>query len=177
MRNLLLLWILVSGHATASNWSIELHFYSRHFIETEKLEENEKNYGIGINYRFSDKWSFLAGTYRNSLTSIHIECGPSKEISPGLTGTDCESHKEYNYSRYVAVERSFITAGTYEIGMTAGVADGYKEYSNGFKDVTYEQSANGYLPMIGPYLNIGGDLSLKIRYMLAIASLGAEYKF
>lgn len=163
MKKLLFFLLLIAPHAMASDWSMELHLYSRHFADSEKIDLNEKNYGLGFSYMLSDNWKANAGLYRNSLTTYKQDCH------------DCPWESENIDSRYISFDRSIFKTVVYEFGLGAGVADGYKEFVD--KAGVRYHKGNDYNFMGGPYLNIGGKYSVKIRYMFAVASLGAEYKF
>lgn len=164
LKNLIFILLLVSQAAFA-NWSVEAHLYTQHFMDIGRVDENEKNYGLGLRYQFSEKWALLAGKYRNSLTSHTLSCGEST----------CQWEPEYLNSHYVSLERIIYRGEDYEFGLGAGVADGYKDLidQNGKRLSTDDD----YQPMAGPYLNIGNKYSVKIRYMFELASMSAQYSF
>lgn len=154
-------------------WSVEAHLYTQHFIDMGPIEKNEKNFGLGLRYQFSENWSVLAGEYRNSLTTHELQCSPAV----------CSWEPENIDSRYVSVERSIYRGETqfikiplsYEFGLGAGIADGYKEYIN--KRGELFRKSKDYNFLGGPYLSIGGQYSLKFRYMVELASMSMQFNF
>lgn len=156
-----------------AEWSVEAHLYTQHFIDMGPIEKNEKNFGLGLRYQFSENWYVLAGEYRNSLTTHELQCGSSA----------CSWEPENIDSRYLSLERviyrgetQFIkTPLTYEFGLGAGIADGYKEFINKRGEVFRKSEDYNFLG--GPYLSIGGQYSLKFRYMVELASMSMQYTF
>jgi len=164
MKKGLFVLLFVSQSAVA-NWGIEIHLYTQHFVDMEKVDLNEKNYGGGIRYQFSDNWAVLGGVYQNSVSSYEFKCNASV----------CSWEQASQSSRYLSFERSITESNWYEFGIGFGVADGYDEFIN--ENGVRLTKDSDYQPMAGPYLNIGNDISVKIRYMFSVASLGMQYVF
>lgn len=164
MKNWIFALLLVSQAAFAE-WSMEVHLYTQHLMDMGPIEKNEKNYGLGLGYQISDNWKALAGIYRNSLTTYEFRCSPSV----------CYWGRESLDSRYISFERLLLSGNNYEFGVGFGVADGYKEFTNS-RGVTFHQGSD-YNFLAGPYLNIGNEYSIKLRYMFEVASIGFQYDF
>lgn len=156
--------LLLASQSAFAQWGMEMHLYTQHFGDMGPIEKNEKNYGLGLSYRFSENWKALAGIYRNSLTTYELSCD-----------TGCEWKQKNINSRYISAERLLSAGENYEFGFGFGVADGYEHFTNE-NGVTYHKGSD-YNFLAGPYLNIGRDYSLKIRYMFELASLGFQYNF
>lgn len=142
-----------------------MHLFTQHFTDIRNVDENEKNLGFGLRYQFSENWAVLGGVYHNSLTSHELKCSDSI----------CSWEEKNLNSRYFSFERKITKSDGYEFGIGFGVADGYKEFIN--ENGLILSKGNNYQPMAGPYLNIGDELSVKIRYMFSVASLGLQYNF
>ncbi len=168
--------ILLFSSSAHAEWSIELHLKSRHLID-EIVQDNEDNYGFGVGYQFQDNWKIAAGVYLNSLITHHEVCGEAGQAGPGEPAdvAECSLVPQNVSSRYLSVERTFFSGDFFELGLGAGVADGYEHY------ITLEgmnvKKLGEYQFFGGPYLNIGTDLSVKLRYMFQVASFGLEYSF
>lgn len=161
----LVIALFASSPSYATEWSIEAHLFTQHFVNLGPVDTNEKNWGGGLRYQFSENWAILAGVYRNSITSHEFRCN----------GSVCSWEIDYQDSHYVSFERSIKDADRYQFGFGIGVADGYK----GFTDengVRYQKGSD-YNLLAGPYLNIGNQYSIKFRYMFELASMSVQYKF
>lgn len=154
---------LISNPSFAG-WSMELHLYTQHYVDFIQQSPNEKNYGIGFRYQFSENWAALIGEYANSLPSHKLECKAS-----------CTWEPENIDSHYLSFER-FLAGGTnYKFGVGLGVADGYKDFVD--ESGNRFHTGSDFQIMAGPYLNIGDQYSIKLRYMFQVASLGMQYDF
>lgn len=92
--------------------------YSYHFDQNKNF--NSVNYGVGAEYRFSSVASVTVGNYRNSY---------------------------YHASTYIGAYWQPIAVGPVNIGVVAGVFNGYANTNNG-----------GWFPAVLPAFTIEGDL-------------------
>lgn len=174
MKYILILAIILAPNSYASDFSLEIHLASKHFIDApESLGEfNEQNYGLGFQYQINGKWHAAAGLYQNSLPSHKYACSAGGDI--------CHWEKTTQISHYVSAGRSMIRGAGYDLGLEGGLANGYGSWvsTNGMpRDNNLIQGE--YLIMAGGYAAIGGDeYALKIRYMpTVLISAGFQYKF
>ena len=166
--------------AQAGEFVLEVHVASKHFISApESLGEfNEQNYGLGLQYQINDKWRVSGGAYENSFMSHSYECGTVNGIGV------CSWEPETQISKYVSAGRSFYQGDGYELGIEAGVADGYEGWNSdrGFRNESERKQmktfGDEYMPMVGPYLTLGNQYAMKIRYMpTVLVSASFQYRF
>jgi hypothetical protein len=86
-----------SGEIWVNAGSISHHF-------NRNYDFNERNWGLGAEYKFDARRSVFAGTYRNSM---------------------------WRTTRYAGLSYTPFQIGQARIGMIGGVADGYREMNDG----------------------------------------------
>lgn len=69
-----------------------------------KYDYNERNYGLGLEYKLDARRSLFAGAYKNSM---------------------------FRLTRYAGMSYTPFQLGPARIGVVVGVADGYREMRNG----------------------------------------------
>lgn len=153
------IFLVISGFliapAYAGEFQLDINLASKHFIDTPGTlgEYNERNYGIGIEYRIG-KYHLIAGEYDNSINS-----------------------KSY----YAGLGRSFISGSTdlfwkrYEIGADLVVANGYKDFVS--EDGRHWKRSSDHITMGGPYIRFGDIHAIKLRYAISVATAGYQYRF
>jgi hypothetical protein len=173
----LLIFLLLAfcNQVAASDWALDVHLASKHFIDPPRELErfNEKNYGLGVGYKISELWSVSGGLYQNSLGSQKFKCNEDSSI--------CSWRPEPKISYYVSVGRSLLKRDSYEIGLEGGIANGYGEWVSSNGMVFDNKTIQGdYLPMAGGYLKLflpEQKYGVKVRYMFSVASVSFQYGF
>lgn len=156
MKKWIFVLLLVSHPALAGDFRLDVNLASKHFVEApDALQEyNERNLGLGLEYRFGTKYHFIAGQYANSINRESYYAGFGRLLKSGST--------EYFWSNY-------------EIGVELGLANGYKDFTS--EDGRIWSKANDYSLMGGPYVRLGNTHALKLRYAISVASAGYQFQF
>ena len=126
------LWINVGG-------------ISHHFEDRDQFNQNHP--GLGVEYRFNDAWSVMAGQYKNSVSEK---------------------------SKYITASYTPWSIGQFRFGVAFGAADGYPGLNEGkvfavlTPLVTYESRYFGLNLLIIPTVgsSVTGALALQFKFKL-----------
>jgi hypothetical protein len=145
----------VAAEGDAGTVRVGITLGSKHFIDAPKSlgEFCEENLGFEGEYQISDTVHIAAGSYDNSVCEHSNFLGMGKEL----------------------VARSLWGAPIHA-GLEIGVADGYGDYLGA--DGRRRWSKTGDIMLMGgPYARIGGQHSLKLRYMFILIAASYQYEF
>ncbi len=143
-----------AAEGDAGNWRAGITLASQHFIDPPPALGGfrEDNLGFELEYQLTDTIYLGTGRYDNSIGARSNFFGIGKELAAGtLLGMPARG------------------------GLEGGIADGYEDFIG--TDGRRWSKDGDFILMGGPYVRIGGQHALKLRYMFVLLATSYQYEF